>query len=696
MLNVTSPGTMQVISALPNWKAGIKTTFQTSTTIIESLSGAEERFANFHRPLIKLSFTAVNLERIISGYFRRVFENRGERPVGMPIWSDAVYIHEEAPAGVFELRAEARNHLFPWFRWCLLWSGPFTFGVNAIDSIGEGRVTLRSLTTQRYRVGSLLIPLAYGKMTIPESAYISQQVSEVPIDFTEQAGLTSYGDEAAPGKTGSSSIGAIDSWLNTQPGEAMNQNFEVFGAMPQWGEPKQGAVDDIYFQPLNSGVTVPHQAYKINRRTLSFDYFSNRFGLQYVLRHWEHHDGPRGSFWVPTWTEDFIVAETAQEGATEVKIKNSGVNQMPERYRAFFMVQNKQLHLIRASSMVGVGAGELVRLPDPLPFTILEGQPLSGAIRARFRDDELSVTCLHPYSAFQFSADFIETPDNLEVGNTHKVAYLYRIQKKWETALFCSWHGALYARATIYGIERPYYWRAGDISHGEIELSESMLGEEMELTLNGVARRYLLQDQVEGEPIEIEVYRIDMASYDESNPPEAISIFSGAVIETRVGMRGEVTLTLSSRLRYLQRDVGRAKLQRQCNHILFSDACGLSREDFTFAGNISAVEGRLATVAVTGGIDRPQGYFSGSLLQQGLKKYVILKDLAPVEPATERTMELDIPAALGDCEVVLWCDKTIASCGAKFANTQNYGGCPWLPNNNPLELARNDDTGGKK
>ena len=690
MLNVTSPDTMQVLSAVPDWQKGIDVSFATQTSITESLSGREFRSALYHRPLISLSFSAVNLERILSGYFRRVFETRGKRPIGVPVWADAAHIHGETPEDSKTIICEARNRLFPWFRYVIIWSGPFTYELNSIESIGAGVVTLGSRTLQKYLQGSVLVPLAYGSLSIPESVYKTPTVSTIPITFNEQPGLNSFG--AASSKTGTSTIGEIECWLNSQPGAALNQNYNVFSAQPNFTtDLKHGAVDDLSFQPISGGVATPYIAYQFNRRTLKFDYTVDRYGLQYILRHHTHHDGCCGSFWVPTWTADFALAETAEAGATRFKVRPSGIEQMPDRYRAFFVIVGSELHLIKAQGAVLAGCGENILLDAPLPFTLPKDTPVSGAVHCRFRQDTLAVRCIHPSTAFTVQGDFIEVEDTPDLISTQKIAYLYRIQCGYETTLWANWQGAIKARATVYGSPGTYFFRGGDIVHGSIENAEDMLAEEISVTLNGAARVFVLQNR--GAAAEIEIYRVDMRGYDESNPPIAESIFCGAVMDRRVESRGSTELVLSSQLRIFKREVGRCKLQRQCNHILYSPACGLNKDSFTFTGSPVMLDGRNATVDIPGNNAKDAAYFSGAIILQGVKRHVILSD----KPSGGyRDIVTDTPLSDAEFQLSLWCDKTITSCSAKFDNTNNFGGCPWLPNNNPLDLARNDSSGGKK
>ena len=96
---------------------------------------------------------------------------------------------------------------------------------------------------------------------------------------------------------------------------------------------------------------------------------------------------------------------------------------------------------------------------------------------------------------------------------------------------------------------------------------------------------------------------------------------------------------------------------------------------------------------IPGNNAKDDAYFSGAIILQGVKRYVILSD-KPV--GGYREIVTDAPLRDADFELSLWCNKSIADCSSKFGNANNFGGCPWLPNNNPLDLARNDSSVGKK
>lgn len=319
------------------------------------------------------------------------------------------------------------------------------------------------------------------------------------------------------------------------------------------------------------------------------------------------------------------------------------------------------------------------------PETLMENTPETQYIKTvRYRDDTLEVSHLGA-NLFDLTVNFIEVnkcADNM-LDSIEKTAYLYAFEFGNGIAprYFTNWGLSVTTFLQVY--------RAADITHAELEYTEEMLAEELSITLAGSVARLVLQNIKSSTPITVTIQAMDMVSV------AMITIkpvFQGVVVDVETGVSGELTLKLSSQLRIFSRELARTKLQRQCNHILFSPACGLSRSAHTFAAEILSITGRTASVSVADHDEENDKFFTGSVLVNGGEKYVILSDK---KEGDVREMVLDQPATSGACEVTLWCDKTITTCGAKFNNTRNFGGCPWLPNNNPLELVRNEE-GGKK
>lgn len=115
---------------------------------------------------------------------------------------------------------------------------------------------------------------------------------------------------------------------------------------------------------------------------------------------------------------------------------------------------------------------------------------------------------------------------------------------------------------------------------------------------------------------------------------------------------------------------------RQCSHVLYSAACGAT--PISASGFVSNVYGR--TVELDGG-SPVSGALAGGWLQtpDGMRHMIVGDNGSSVE--------LLYPVAIeAGAEVLLTmgCDHSTATCQARFANLDNYGGFPAIPSKNPF------------
>jgi len=160
----------------------------------------------------------------------------------------------------------------------------------------------------------------------------------------------------------------------------------------------------------------------------------------------------------------------------------------------------------------------------------------------------------------------------------------------------------------------------------------------------------------------------------------ALSLFDGWVMS--VEWQGpEAILTCQNKGVALQRDGLRYKSQAPCNHILFSDPCGLVEADHTIVTELTAVsaDGLELTSADFDGED--DGYFvSGVCYYDGTYRQI--------EAHAGDKITLSLPfeslAAGATVQVTAGCDHSLATCKARFSGNQaNFGGFPYVPQKNP-------------
>ncbi|MBO1038925.1 DUF2163 domain-containing protein [Brucella pituitosa] len=126
------------------------------------------------------------------------------------------------------------------------------------------------------------------------------------------------------------------------------------------------------------------------------------------------------------------------------------------------------------------------------------------------------------------------------------------------------------------------------------------------------------------------------------------------------------------------------RVLRQCNAVLGDKHCGVNQSDPRFAasGTVTVVDGSMLTVAGLEGF--ASGWFAAGLLTwtsgKSLGKAIRVmgqngNSLRLIEPPV-------LPVETGDTfHITAGCDKSFATCKAKFANGTNFQGFPHLPGN---------------
>lgn len=161
------------------------------------------------------------------------------------------------------------------------------------------------------------------------------------------------------------------------------------------------------------------------------------------------------------------------------------------------------------------------------------------------------------------------------------------------------------------------------------------------------------------------------------------------------GTTGEVargrqafTVELRGRSHVVSQERGRT-YQRQCDAVLGDQRCGVDIEDSAFVGAgtvVSAIDGTV--IAASGLGDFAAGWFAQGLLtwltgdNAGGKIEVRGHTLSSGTATLTLWRKAALAVAPGDTfAIVAGCDKTFATCKAKFDNGINFRGFPHMPGN---------------
>jgi uncharacterized phage protein (TIGR02218 family) len=133
----------------------------------------------------------------------------------------------------------------------------------------------------------------------------------------------------------------------------------------------------------------------------------------------------------------------------------------------------------------------------------------------------------------------------------------------------------------------------------------------------------------------------------------------------------------------LQRTGLRRLYQRHCPHVLYGGLCRASAVTHRVQGTVSGTSGTTVTVPAAAGV--PAGHFSGGYATWSAGG-ITEKRMIVSHAGESLTLASAPPGLAVGATVMLYpgCDHTLATCEAKFANSANFGGFPFIPTKNPF------------
>lgn len=164
---------------------------------------------------------------------------------------------------------------------------------------------------------------------------------------------------------------------------------------------------------------------------------------------------------------------------------------------------------------------------------------------------------------------------------------------------------------------------------------------------------------------------------------EAVVLWMGRILST--GFNGGVQAQIRCESVYtsIKRPGLRRLYQRQCPRVLYS--CGVDREDFKVTREVDAIVGLAITLDTLSGF--AAGYFAGGYVEWSPEPGVV--ERRAIRSQVGAIIWVNFQAAglqVGDSvDIFPGCDHTLAMCDAKFSNSLEYGGMPFIPSKNPFD-----------
>ena len=154
-------------------------------------------------------------------------------------------------------------------------------------------------------------------------------------------------------------------------------------------------------------------------------------------------------------------------------------------------------------------------------------------------------------------------------------------------------------------------------------------------------------------------------------------------------MPGDASLKMAfeSIFTSMRRPGCRGRYQKTCRHALYGRGCYVDPEEFSVAGTLTAINGRVLTVTEAG--LQADGYFSGGMIKapDGSLTYIAEHDGTALTLNRLSASLAKAFAATGSAtavEIYPGCNHSYAECDLKFDNGLNYGGFDFIPTKNPM------------
>ncbi|MFT0531599.1 phage BR0599 family protein [Castellaniella hirudinis] len=164
----------------------------------------------------------------------------------------------------------------------------------------------------------------------------------------------------------------------------------------------------------------------------------------------------------------------------------------------------------------------------------------------------------------------------------------------------------------------------------------------------------------------------------------AAVVYVGTISEVDFPTPGEVELTCAT-VSLMQAAGLRRTWARQCQNMLYDQRCRVNAADYRTRAVLTSVGGGLISSAAFASL--PDGWFAGGYIEWTAAAGHV--DRRGIDWHLGDTLGLlgfsDGLAAGLSVNAYAGCDRTMATCAAKFRNAENFGGFPHLAGKSPFD-----------
>lgn len=241
-------------------------------------------------------------------------------------------------------------------------------------------------------------------------------------------------------------------------------------------------------------------------------------------------------------------------------------------------------------------------------------------------------------------------------------------------------YGAVFYRYTSADADQVFdskTYTAIPITRGALELTPELARTAPRITIdNSAALLDLFKGGMPADFVTLSISRFHRGD------AEDITVWSGRVLSVSWNS-GAATLQCESVFTSIKRTGLRRMYQKQCPHVLYSAACGLTSSAWRVTKQINGISGTVITLA---SLSEAAGYFVGGYLEWDSGGGLFERRAISAQSGSTVTITHPIAGMTASQNVNLYpgCDHVLTTCNTKFANAANYGGFPYIPTKNPF------------
>jgi uncharacterized phage protein (TIGR02218 family) len=173
--------------------------------------------------------------------------------------------------------------------------------------------------------------------------------------------------------------------------------------------------------------------------------------------------------------------------------------------------------------------------------------------------------------------------------------------------------------------------------------------------------------------------------------PLTLTVYTQDEIETAVSWKGrlaevkpsltKMSLSFESIFSSMKRPGLRAIYQKPCRHAIYSPGCGVDKSSFATVGEMTAVSGTY--IAISEAALQADGYYTGGIIEasDGQMGFII----AHIGSYLNLLRSVSSLTSGENATIYPGCNKLRGTCLIKFDNLDNFGGFPWIPDDNPMD-----------